>query len=106
MKEHLTNPVFKIISEEAAQLKIDAYVIGGFVRDLHLNRDSKDIDIVAVGKGKGDKTVGITLAEAVAKRLKVNVHVFKNFGTAQLKFDELDIEFEILKNMQIGRAHV
>jgi putative nucleotidyltransferase with HDIG domain len=93
MKEHLTHPVFTIISEEASLLKIGAYVIGGFVRDLHLNRDSKDIDIVAVGKGKGDKTVGITLAEAVAKRLNLHVHVFKNFGTAQIKFDDLDIEF-------------
>jgi putative nucleotidyltransferase with HDIG domain len=93
MKEHLTHPVFTIISEEASLLKIGVYVIGGFVRDLHLNRDSKDIDIVAVGKGKGDKTVGITLAEAVAKRLNLHVHVFKNFGTAQIKFDDLDIEF-------------
>ena len=93
MKEFLTHPVFKIISDEAALLNIDAYVIGGFVRDLHLSRESKDIDIVAVGKGRGDKTVGITLAEAVAKRLHVHVHVFKNFGTAQVKCDDLDIEF-------------
>lgn len=93
MKEFLSHPVFEIISGEAAFLQIDAYVIGGFVRDLHLKRDSKDIDIVAVGKGRGDKTVGISLAEAVAKRLNLHVHVFKNFGTAQIKFEDLDIEF-------------
>lgn len=93
MQDHLTHHAFKIVAEEAAKLKIDAYVIGGFVRDAILGRDSKDIDIVAIGKGKGEKTVGISLAEAVAARLKVNVHVFKNFGTAQVKLDDLDIEF-------------
>ncbi len=93
MKEHLNHHSFKIIADEASRLGIDAYVIGGFVRDAILGRDSKDIDVVAIGKGTGEKTVGISLAEAVAKRLRVNVHVFKNFGTAQVKLDDLDIEF-------------
>ncbi len=93
MKEHLNHHSFKIIAEEASRLGIDAYVIGGFVRDALLGRDSKDIDVVAIGKGIGEKTVGISLAEAVAKRLRVNVHVFKNFGTAQVKLEDLDIEF-------------
>ncbi|MEO5645491.1 MAG: HD domain-containing protein [Bacteroidia bacterium] len=93
MQNHLIHPAFKIIADEASKLNIDAYVIGGFVRDAILGRDSKDIDIVAIGKGKGEKTVGITLAEAVASRLKVHVHVFKNFGTAQVKTSGLDIEF-------------
>ncbi len=93
MENHLKHFSFKVIAEEANKLNIDAYVIGGFVRDAILERESKDIDVVAVGKGKGEKAVGITLAEAVAARLKVNVHVFKNFGTAQIKLGELDIEF-------------
>jgi poly(A) polymerase len=93
MEKHLGHPVFIIVCEEAKKLNVDAYVIGGFVRDAVLGRDSKDIDIVAVGAGKGDKTVGISLAEAVAARLKTTVHVFKNFGTAQIKYKDLDIEF-------------
>ncbi|CAN5196763.1 HD domain-containing protein [soil metagenome] len=93
MENHLNLPVFKVVAEEAARLNVDAYVIGGFVRDALLHRPCKDIDIVAVGKGQGEKTVGITLAEGVAARLKVHVHVFKNFGTAQIKSDDLDIEF-------------
>ena len=89
----ITHPVFKIVSEEATKLNVDAYVIGGFVRDNILGRPCKDIDIVAVGSGKGDKTVGITLAEAVGKRLRTRVNVFRNFGTAQLKTDDYEVEF-------------
>ena len=93
MDKHLTHPVFAIVAEEAEKLNVDAYVIGGFVRDSILGRPCKDIDIVAVGAGFGDKTVGISLAEAVAKRMKANVHVFKNFGTAQVKLEDWDVEF-------------
>lgn len=93
MKNHLTHPVFAVVSEEAARIGVDAYVIGGFVRDSILDRTCKDIDIVAVGEEAGNKTVGIRIAEAVAARLKVHVTVFKNFGTAHVKLDDWDVEF-------------
>ncbi len=51
MKKHLDNPVFSVVSETAAELRIHAYVIGGFVRDIFLGKESKDIDIVAIGDG-------------------------------------------------------
>ncbi len=88
MKENLTHPVFKIIGDCADEMGIGAYVIGGWVRDLILHRPCKDIDIVAMGSG-------IELAERVAKRLGEGyyVNVYKNFGTAQLVFEEYDIEF-------------
>ncbi|MDY0905585.1 CCA tRNA nucleotidyltransferase [Pedobacter sp. CFBP9032] len=83
---HLKNPIFKTLSSVADQLNIEAYVIGGFVRDIFLNRPSKDIDVVVVGSG-------IAYAEAVAKRLNTKVAVFKNFGTANIKFHDLEVEF-------------
>ena len=87
MKEALTQPVFKIVSEVADEMGVDAYAVGGFVRDAILYRPCKDIDIVTVGKG-------IELAENVAKRLgDKRVNVFKNFGTAQIIYDDYDIEF-------------
>ena len=88
MKEHLTHPIFKIISEESNNLKQSSYVIGGFVRDLFLGKQSKDIDVVTIGSG-------ISLAEKVADKLgpKVKVSVFKNFGTAMIKADDIELEF-------------
>lgn len=88
MKTKLTHPVFNSISEAAAEMNIPAYVIGGWVRDLLLNRPSKDIDIVAIGSG-------IELAENVAKKLgnQYHVNVYKNFGTAQIVYEDYDIEF-------------
>lgn len=87
MEKHLTHPVFKIISSCANQLGVEAFVIGGFVRDLFLNRESKDIDVVTLGKG-------IELAELVHQQLPDSyLSVFKNFGTAQVKFHDLEIEF-------------
>ena len=88
MKTKLTHPVFNIISQCAAEMNIDAYVIGGWVRDLILNRPCKDIDIVAIGSG-------IELAERVAKKLgnQYHVTVYKNFGTAQIAYEDYDIEF-------------
>lgn len=88
MKQHLTDPIFSIISEVSDQNNLETYLIGGFVRDLILNRPSPDIDIVTIGSG-------IELAQKVAKRLKPSpqVNVFKNFGTAMLKFGELEVEF-------------
>ena len=82
-------PVFEYISSAAVALNTDSYVIGGFVRDFILKRSkSKDIDIVAVGSG-------IELANKVAELLprKPKVQIFKTYGTAMLKFDQLEIEF-------------
>ena len=86
MKAHLEHPVFKTISAMAAEKQLQAYIIGGFVRDLLLNRPSKDIDIVVVGSG-------IDFAESVAQKLSVKASVYKNFGTASIKYRELEIEF-------------
>ncbi len=88
MKEHIQHPIFKIISQAAIELNVDAYVIGGFVRDIILNRPCKDIDIVAIGSG-------INLAEKVAKLIGKNttVKVFKNFGTAMLIYQDYEVEF-------------
>jgi tRNA nucleotidyltransferase/poly(A) polymerase len=80
------NPIFQKIAQYAQELGVEAYVIGGFVRDLILKRPSKDIDIVSVGSG-------IELAEEVAKGLGVHVNMYKNFGTAQLRVDDWDVEF-------------
>ncbi|WP_163717165.1 CCA tRNA nucleotidyltransferase [Mangrovibacterium lignilyticum] len=88
MREHLKHPVFTVISEEADQLGQACFVIGGFVRDLILKRNSKDIDVVTLGSG-------IELAKRVAKRLgpKTPVSVFKNFGTAMIKSADWEVEF-------------
>ena len=88
LKTKLTHPIFPVISEVATEMNVPAYVIGGWVRDLILQRPCKDIDIVAIGSG-------IDLAERVAKKLGNNYHVnvFKNFGTAQLVYEDYDIEF-------------
>ena len=86
--DHLNAKPFRLISEAADELGVEAYVIGGYVRDLFLNRHSKDIDIVAVGSG-------IELAKKVAQKLgrKASLSVFKNFGTAQVKCGDLELEF-------------
>ncbi|WP_017259712.1 CCA tRNA nucleotidyltransferase [Pedobacter arcticus] len=86
MKEHLTHPVFTVISKIAASQNVDAFVIGGFVRDIFLNRPSKDVDIVVLGNGPD-------FATAVGKALNVQVTVFKSFGTAMLKYKDLEVEF-------------
>jgi putative nucleotidyltransferase with HDIG domain len=88
-KEALHNKIFEVISQASQQLNVDSYVIGGFVRDLILKRDfKKDIDIVAVGSG-------IELALKVSQLLpkKPKVQVFKNYGTAMLRFEDTEIEF-------------
>ena len=84
--EFLQHKIFEIVSEIAEQQGVQAYVIGGFVRDCFLQRASKDIDIVVQGSG-------IALVEAVGKRLKTQVAVFKNFGTAMLHCGDMEIEF-------------
>ncbi|HBF96797.1 MAG TPA: tRNA nucleotidyltransferase, partial [Porphyromonadaceae bacterium] len=88
IQDFLNRNIFKLISEVADRMELDCYVIGGYVRDFFLYRSSKDIDIVAVGKG-------IALAEAVASALgpRTKLSVFKNFGTAQLKYKDFEIEF-------------
>lgn len=86
MKEHLNNPIFEILAETARDTSISAYVIGGYVRDLFLHRPSKDIDVVVHGNG-------IDFAEKVGSKLNAKVAVFKNFGTAMIKYKDLDIEF-------------
>lgn len=86
-KHKIQHPVFKVISEILAERGQEAYVIGGFVRDLLLDRPSKDIDIVVVGDG-------LALAEAAAAKLRVKkVAYFKNFGTAQFVYKDLEVEF-------------
>lgn len=88
IKCKLNLPIFKTIGEEADRLGRECYVVGGYVRDIFLGRPSKDIDCVTVGSG-------IELAEAVAKRLGKHTHltVYKNFGTAQVKHNNLEVEF-------------
>ena len=88
MQEHLQDKIFKLISETADEMGLEAYVIGGFVRDIFLHRPSKDIDIVVIGSG-------IELAERIAEKLgkKAKFSIFKTYGTAQLKTREWEVEF-------------
>jgi putative nucleotidyltransferase with HDIG domain len=88
-KEALHNKIFEVVSIASTELGIDSYVIGGFVRDLILGRQhKKDIDFVAIGSG-------IDLALKVSELLsnKPKVQVFKNYGTAMLRYKDTDIEF-------------
>lgn len=88
-KQSLQNPIFKIISQASKNLNLDSYVIGGFVRDFILKRgNAKDIDVVAIGSG-------IALAKEVSKLLpnKPKVQVFKTYGTAMLRYEDIEIEF-------------
>jgi putative nucleotidyltransferase with HDIG domain len=87
LKEQLTHPVFESVGREADRSGMQAFAIGGFVRDLLLNRPCKDIDIVVEGSG-------IDLAQTVAKKLKAGrVTVFKNFGTAMFRHQGYEVEF-------------
>nr|WP_121273939.1 HD domain-containing protein [Pedobacter schmidteae] len=86
MEQHLQHPVFKTLADIAHRQHIEAYIIGGYVRDIFLSRPSKDIDIVVLGNG-------IDFAEHAGRLLKSKVAIFKNFGTAMLKFQDLEIEF-------------
>ena len=80
--------MLKMVGAEADRLGLECYVIGGYVRDLFLHREATDIDVVVVGSG-------ISLAEAVAKKLGKGAHlsVFKTYGTAQVKRGDLELEF-------------
>ena len=82
----LDHKIFSIVSDVADELGVRAFVIGGYVRDCFLGRPSKDIDIVVEGSG-------IELAEAVGARVHSNVSVFRNFGTAMLRYRGIEVEF-------------
>ncbi|WP_373826724.1 HD domain-containing protein, partial [Bacteroides heparinolyticus] len=88
LKARFSDDIFKQISETADELGVECYVVGGYVRDIFLQRPSKDIDVVVVGSG-------IAMAEALGKRLGHGAHVsvFKNFGTAQVKHRGVEVEF-------------
>ena len=85
---HFSEPIFKSISETADELGLECYAVGGYVRDIFLQRPSKDIDVVVVGSG-------IAMAEALGRKLGRGAHVavFKNFGTAQVKYHGTEVEF-------------
>lgn len=84
----LDKDIFHLISEAADELHLDCYVVGGYVRDIFLERPSNDIDVVVVGSG-------IKVADALRRKLgrKAHISVFKNFGTAQVKYKDLEVEF-------------
>lgn len=87
MQQHIQQPIFKLVSDAAKELGVEAYVIGGYVRDGILGRETKDIDVVSTGKG-------IELAQAVASRLGGSkISVFKRFGTAMINHKDLEVEF-------------
>src|SRR3546814_6855404 len=86
MQEHLSHPIFSIIAETAEKTGQEVYVIGGFVRDILLKRPSKDVDILVVGNGIG-------FAQTIGEKTHSKVAVFKNFGTAMLRFQNMEVEF-------------
>jgi len=88
-KHALSDPIFEVIQQASIELKIKSYVIGGFVRDFFLERNTKkDIDILAIGNG-------IELAQKVSELLpeKPKINVFKTYGTAMLHHRDIDVEF-------------
>jgi len=103
IEQQLSNPILRMVGREADAMHLECYVIGGWVRDLFLHRESKDIDIVVVRnegvkelRSEGGRSgIGIALAENVANRLGKGTHlsVFKTYGTAQVKRGELELEF-------------
>ena len=88
LKRRFSDKIFGQISETADTLGLECYVVGGYVRDIFLERPSKDIDVVVVGSG-------IEMAQALGKHLGKGAHVsvFKNFGTAQVKYHGVEVEF-------------
>ena len=87
LASHINEPLFKIIGQEAEKLGVEVYVIGGFVRDILLKRNTQDIDFVTNGQG-------IQLAQACARALKIKkVDIFKTYGTAHFSYKNLDLEF-------------
>ena len=88
LADKLSHPIFATISKVSDELKLETFVVGGFVRDLMLRRPCKDIDFVCIGSG-------IALAEATARAIDPKLHVsyFKNFGTAHFRLEDYDMEF-------------
>ena len=88
LAKSLQNDIFKLVGQVADELGLDTYVVGGYVRDILLERPSKDIDFVCVGSG-------VALAQAVHDKLGSNLpfNIFKSFGTAMIKHGELELEF-------------
>ena len=88
METLLSAPIFRLIGETADELHAECYVVGGYVRDLYLERPSKDIDCLVVGSG-------IQVAQALKQKLgrKAHLSVFQNFGTAQVKYQGQEVEF-------------
>ena len=84
----LDKDIFHLISSVADDLGLECYVVGGYVRDIFLERPSNDIDVVVVGSG-------IEVASALKQRLgrKAHLSVFRNFGTAQVKYRDTEVEF-------------
>ena len=84
----LDKDIFHQISEAADSLGLDCYVVGGYVRDLFLERNSGDIDVVVVGSG-------IQVADVLKQQLgkRAHISVFRNFGTAQVKYKDTEVEF-------------
>ena len=109
LRKAVDKPIFRLISQTADELGLDCYVIGGFVRDLFLERPSMDIDVVVVDRSaaptvmgdglkvKGDRVErpGIQIAKALKAKVgkKARMSVFRNFGTAQLKIKNVELEF-------------
>ena len=88
LAELLNKEIFHKITEAADSLHLDCYVVGGYVRDLFLERPSNDIDVVVVGSGV---EVADRLRQLLGK--KAHISVFRNFGTAQVKYHGTEIEF-------------
>ena len=88
LAELLDQDIFHKISEAADSLHLECYVVGGYVRDLFLERPSNDIDVVVIGSG-------IRVADALKKKLgkRAHISVFRNFGTAQVKYKNIEVEF-------------
>lgn len=99
LKKAIDKPIFRLISQTADRLGLDCYVIGGFVRDLFLERPSTDVDFVVINQHHGDgrdiERPGIAIAKALKDEIgkKASLSVFKNFGTAQLKIKNVELEF-------------
>ena len=90
MSEQLQHPVFRLLGDLADQHQTDIYVIGGYVRDTLMNRPfNDDVDILVVGNG-------IAFAEKAGELLGSKVAVYKNFGTAMLRYQDLKSEYRML----------